>query len=93
MTRITAKGCNRRRPGSYPGISPDAFLGEAVRGADIAVDEWGTVAASATALGFEESGQSEPELTVGADGPFYYLIRHRPAGFVLFAGRVTDPSS
>lgn len=80
-------------PGSYPAISPDAFLGAAVHGADIAVDEWGTVAAAATALGFQESGAPEPELTVKADRPFLYLIRHRPTGLVLFAGQVTDPTS
>ena len=39
-------------PGSYPGITPDAFLDAAVHGADITVDEWGTVAAAATAFGF-----------------------------------------
>jgi serpin B len=80
-------------PGSYPAISPEALLGEAVHGADVAVDEWGTVAAAATALGFEESAAPEPELTIRADRPFYYLIRHRPTGLVLFAGQVTDPSS
>lgn len=80
-------------PGVYPAISPGVFLGEAVHGADIAVDEWGTVAAAATALGFEESGAPEPELTVKADRPFLYLIRHRPTGLVLFAGQVTDPTS
>lgn len=80
-------------PGSYPAISPDAFLGAGVHGADIAVDEWGTVAAAATALGFQESGPPEPELTVRADRPFLYLIRHRPTGLVLFAGQVTDPTS
>lgn len=80
-------------PGSYPAISPDAFLGAAVHGADIAVDEWGTVAAAATALGFQESGAPEPELTVKADRPFLYLIRHRATGLVLFAGQLTDPTS
>ncbi|HKY47191.1 MAG TPA: serpin family protein [Acidimicrobiia bacterium] len=80
-------------PGSYPAVSPEAFLGEAVHGADIAVDEWGTVASAATALGFEESGPSEPELTVKADRPFYYIIRHRPTDLVLFAGQVTDPTN
>lgn len=80
-------------PGFYPAISPKAYLGEAVHGADIAVDEWGTVAAAATALGFEDSGPAEPELTVRADRPFLYLIRHRPTGLVLFAGQVTEPSS
>jgi serine protease inhibitor len=79
-------------PGSYPSIASDAFLGAAVHAADIAVDEQGTVAAAATGLGFEESGPPQPELTVAADRPFVYLIRHRPSGLVLFAGHVTDPS-
>jgi len=79
-------------PGSYPSITPAAFLGAAVHAADIAVDERGTVAAAATALGFEESGPPEPQLTVAADQPFIYLIRHRASGLVLFAGHVTDPT-
>lgn len=80
-------------PGSYPAISPDAFLDAAVHGANISVDDWGTVAAAATALGFEESGPPEPELVVAADQPFLYLIRHRDSGLVLFAGQVTDPTA
>jgi serpin B len=80
-------------PGSYPAISPDAFLDGAVHAADISVDETGTVAAAATGLGFLESGPPEPELVVSADQPFLYLIRHRPTGAVLFAGQVVDPSS
>ncbi|WP_165368123.1 serpin family protein [Phytoactinopolyspora endophytica] len=80
-------------PGSYPAISPDTVLDGAVHGADIAVDEWGTVAAAATGLGFAESGPPEPELLVAADKPFLYLIRHRDSGVVLFAGQVTDPTA
>lgn len=79
-------------PGRYPAIGPQVFLDAAVHGADIAVDEWGTVAAAATAFGFAESGPPEPELTVKADRPFLYVIRHRPTGLVLFAGQVTDPT-
>lgn len=79
-------------PGSYPAIDPSAFLAGAVHGADIAVDEEGTVAAAATGLGFNESGAALPELTIAADRPFLYLIRHRPSGAVLFTGQVTDPS-
>lgn len=78
-------------PGSYPSITPDAFLDAAVHGADIAVDEWGTVAAAATGLGFNESGPPSPEFVVKADRPFLYVIRHRTSGLVLFAGQVTDP--
>lgn len=80
-------------PGRYPAIDPVAELAGAVHGADISVDEEGTVAAGATALGFAESGAPEPELTIRADRPFLYLIRHRPTGAVLFAGQVTDPAS
>ena len=80
-------------PGHYPGISPDAFLGAAVHGADIAVDELGTVAAAATAGGFLQSGPPLPELTVKADKPFLYVIRERSSGLVLFAGQVTDPTT
>ncbi len=80
-------------PGSYPLISPPAFLGGAVHGANIAVDEFGTVAAAATALEFGETGPPEAELDVFADQPFLYLIRHRPTGAVLFAGQVMDPTA
>jgi serpin B len=79
-------------PGSYPGITPDAFLDAGVHAADITVDEWGTVAAAATGLGFAESGPPAPELTIAADQPFLYLIRHRASGLILFAGQVTDPT-
>jgi len=79
-------------PGLYPAISPDAFLGAAVHAADIAVDEVGTVAAAATAMGFPESGPPEPLMTVAADKPFFYFIRHVPTGMIIFAGQVTDPT-
>ncbi|MEM7271975.1 MAG: serpin family protein [Actinomycetota bacterium] len=80
-------------PGAYPGIGPGVFLDGAVHGADIAVDEVGTEAAAATALGFDESGPPEPELVVAADRPFLYLVRHVETGAVLFAGQVTDPTA
>ncbi len=86
---LTAVGA---APGSYPKIAPDAFLDAAVHAADIAVDEQGTVAAAATGLGFLASGPPQPELTVAADQPFLYLIRHRDSGLVLFAGQVTNPT-
>ena len=80
-------------PGSYPEITEGAFLDAAVHGADITVDEWGTVAAAATGLGFNFSGPPPSELTVKADRPSLYLIRHRPTGLILFAGQVTDPDA
>jgi serpin B len=77
----------------FEGIAPGITLEQAVHAADIAVDEVGTVAAAATALGFADSGPPEPDVTVRADRPFLYLIRHQPTGAVLFVGRVMDPAA
>lgn len=79
--------------GSWDGIAQGIFLASGVHAADISVDEYGTVAAAATALAFEESGPPQPDVTVRADKPFLYLIRHQSTGAVLFVGRVTDPSA
>lgn len=78
-------------PGLYPGIGPDTFLSAGLHGADIAVDDVGTVAAAATALGFSRSLPVQPAVTIAADRPFFYLIRHVDTGLVLFTGQVTDP--
>ena len=77
----------------FDGIAEGITLEQAVHAADIAVDEIGTIAAAATALGFEESGPPEPDVVVRADRPFLYLIRHQPTGAVLFVGRVMDPAA
>lgn len=77
----------------FEGIAPGVTLEDAVHAADITVDEEGTVAAAATALGFAESGAGPPDLTVRADKPFLYVIRHLPTGAVLFVGRVMDPAA
>jgi serpin B len=80
--------------GDFTGISPrNPFIGEGVHAADIEVDEHGTVAAAATALGFRVSGPPMPDAVIRADRPFLYLIRHAQTGTVLFLGRVTDPSA
>jgi serpin B len=77
----------------FEGIAPDIALEGAVHATDIAVDEVGTVAAAAGALGFQDSGPPQPDVTVRADRPFLYLIRHQPTGAVLFVGRVMDPDA
>lgn len=80
-------------PGNYPSITPGTFLSGGVHAADVAIDEMGTVAAAATGLGFAESGPPEPEFTIAADKPFFYMIRHNDSGLVLFAGQVMNPNS
>lgn len=79
--------------GQWDGIAEGIVLESGVHAADISVDEIGTEAAAATALGFSESGPPEPDVVVRADRPFLYLVRHLPTGAVLFAGRVMDPSA
>jgi serpin B len=79
--------------GDYSGIAPGLFLGQAVHGANITVDEQGTEAAAGTALGFAESGPPPPDATIRADRPFLYAIVHQPTGLVLFTGHVADPSA
>ena len=68
----------------------ELFLSLAVHKAFIAVDEVGTEAAAAT--GVSAAGglfvrPPAPPLTVTADRPFLYAIRHEPTGRVLFWGR------
>lgn len=55
----------------------------------VAVEEEGTEAAAATAVGLAESGTEDPfEMTV--DRPFLFCIRDRPTDTLLFVGRVVD---
>jgi serpin B len=79
--------------GDYSGIAPGLFLGQAVHGANITVDEEGTEAAAGTALGFRESGPPPPDATIRADRPFVYAIVHQATGLILFSGHVADPSA
>lgn len=55
----------------------------------VAVDEEGTEAAAATAVGMDESAPQDTfEMTV--DRPFLFYIRDRPTDTLLFVGRVVD---
>ncbi len=54
----------------------------------VQVDEYGTKAAAATAVG---GGMSHGP-TITADRPFLFLVRERATNTVLFLGRVMDPS-
>jgi serpin B len=81
---------------NFSGISPEnPYLGKGVHAADIEVDEKGTVAAAATALGFKVCACPPPRIdaVIRADRPFFYLIRDTETGTVLFAGRVVDPTA
>ena len=71
-----------------------SFLSAVVHKAVLDVDEYGTVAAAATAVfGFAGGGGPPPIMTImRVDHPFFCAIRDNVTGVVLFAGVIRDPS-
>jgi serpin B len=71
-------------------------IGFVIHQANIDVDERGTEAAAATAVGMDTGGCTGPvprtEKTLRVNKPFLYLIRDLQTGAILFMGRVTDPT-
>jgi len=80
--------------------APDAegpiFISAVIHQANIDVDEKGTTAAAATAIGVDTGGCTGPlaakTITLRLDHPFLYLLRDLETGAILFMGRVADPS-
>jgi serpin B len=67
------------------------FIAWVIHQANIDVDEKGTEAAAATAVGMEGSaGPTEP-IEMRVDRPFLFALRDKPTGAILFLGRVTEP--
>jgi serpin B len=78
-----------RKPDYYLSIS------EVYHRTFLNLDEEGTEAAAATAIGITHTGGIPPPLPkpieVRVDHPFLFAIQHRESGVCLFLGRVTDP--
>ena len=79
--RADFSGMNGRR---------DLFIGKVIHQAWVQVDEQGTEAAAATAVGMMTTSIQRPPL-FNANHPFLFLIRDRETGSILFLGRVVDP--
>ncbi len=71
------------------------YIGTVIHQANIDVDEKGTEAAAATAVGMDTGGGPSPvkEITLRLDHPFLFFVRDLDTGAVLFMGRVMDPSA
>jgi serpin B len=67
------------------------YVDGVVHKAFVTVDEKGTVAAAATAVGVRTA--LEPSVSIRIDHAFFFVLRDLPTGTILFAGRVTDPSA
>ncbi len=82
----------------FSGITDSTSLkiGFVIHQSFVEVNEEGTEAAAATAVGMEATGISptHPEpLLFNADHPFIFIIRHESTGQILFMGRVGNPGA
>ncbi len=79
----------------FSGITAQAPLKIAAveHGADLKVDEFGTVAAAATGISLTPTAVAPSPVTrLTLDHPFLLFLRDDVTGAVLFAGRVADPT-
>jgi serpin B len=70
------------------------YIGFVVHQANIDVDEKGTEAAAATAVGVDTGGgpSAIKQITLKFDRPFLFFVRDVDTGAILFMGRIVDPS-
>jgi serine protease inhibitor len=78
----------------FTGLSPKAAsIGLVMHAATLRVDEQGTVASAATAVGLLPSAIAVPRQTVVFNRPYLLLVTDTATGEPLFLARVTDPAS
>jgi serpin B len=70
----------------------DLFIDFVIHQTYVKVDEKGTEAAAATAVGMQETISVRPRTIFNADHPFIFIIQEKETGNILFMGRVTDPT-
>ena len=88
-------------PGSadFSGITTanPLYIAVVIHQANIDVDEAGTEAAAATAVGMDTGGCTGPSprttKVLRFNKPFLYVIRDVETGAILFMGRVVNPAS
>lgn len=69
----------------------DLFISDVFHKAYVGVDEEGTEAAAATAVVMTESALPAEPVQMTVERPFFFLIRDRQTGSILFLGRVLNP--
>ena len=77
------------------GPADNPYISAVIHQANIDVDEKGTEAAAATAVGVDTGGgpSALDHITFRLDRPFLFLLRDVETGAILFMGRVVDPSA
>jgi serpin B len=76
----------------------ELYIAAVIHQANIDVDEKGTEAAAATAVGMSTTGGCGPSeplkvILLRLDRPFLFVLRDDETGAILFIGRVVDPSA
>jgi serpin B len=70
----------------------DLFISQVIHKTFLRVDEKGTEAAAATGIEIEvTSAPLVPPITFRADHPFFFVIRDKTSGAILFLGRIAAP--
>jgi serine protease inhibitor len=78
----------------FTGLSPKAgSIGLVLHAATLRVDEQGTVASAATAVGVLPSAIAVPRETIVFDRPYLLLVTDTATGEPLFLARVANPAS
>lgn len=81
------------RRADFRGIADhDMFISQVVHKTFVRIDEKGTEAAAATGIGVQVTGAriSKPPV-FRADHPFFFLLRDKESGAILFLGRIVAP--
>ena len=68
-------------------------IADVIHQANVTVDEKGTVAAAATAVIARATSAPAKIEQLIVDRPFFFFLRDKPTGAIVFAGQVTDPST
>lgn len=70
-------------------VNPGLFASDVLHKVEIDITETGTVAASATSVTLNRSGNYKRFV---ADRPFNFIIRHNPTKLILFQGTINKPT-
>lgn len=93
--QLMAMGMNRAftDKAEFEGISGEGplMISNVIHQTFLAVDEEGTEAAAATAIGIQVTGARLAQNRFIADHPFFFLIRDNRSGSVVFMGRIEAP--
>lgn len=69
------------------------FINQVIHQAYVKVDEEGTEATAATAVGMVESAMPRNMNIFNADHPFVFIIQEKETGTILFLGKVVNPTA